>query len=104
MLPLKDCKVQDEIRTYYKKYSTKALSHALKSSSNLHNQALEPLIKKFPLAFRSTSLYKDLDKALKSRGYTLEEEISFEKFSIFKSQKPYIFHADIWLHAKRISK
>jgi len=103
MLPLKDCKVQDEIRRYFQKNATKALDRALKYSGNMHNPVLEPLIKKFPLAFRSTSLYKDLDKALKSRGYIVEEEISFEKFSIYKSMKPYVLHADIWLHAKRIS-
>ena len=100
MLPLKDCKIQDEIRTYYKKHLPKELKKALKSSTNLHNPALKPLIENFDKALKSTSLYKKLDRTLKLFGFTLEKDISFEKFILFKKENPYIFHADIWLHAK----
>ena len=103
MLPLENCKLQDEIKTYYKKHFPQELKEALKSSDNLHNPTLNPLIKHFPEALRATSLYKDLNQTLKSNGFTLEKEISFEKFMIFEHLDPYLFHADIWLHAKPVS-
>ena len=102
MLPLEDCKLQDEIKSYYKKHLPKELQKALKSSANLHNPTLKPLIKSFEKAFKETSLYKKMDKTLKVSGYKLKDEISFEKFMIFKdkSKNSYLFHADIWLYAK----
>ena len=103
MLPLRDSKVQNEIKAYYEKYLTKALANALKSSGNMSNPKMEPLIENFPSAFKSTSLYKNLAKSLQDKGYTIEKEIDFEKFMIFKKVKPYIFHADIWLHANPVS-
>jgi len=100
MLPLEDCKVQNEIKAYYQKNLPKSLKVALKSSGNLHNPKLKPLINSFPSAFKSTSLYKKLSTTLEIRGYKLKKEVSFEKFKIFKTKNSYLFHADIWLHAK----
>ena len=104
MLPLENCKVQDEIKAYFKKYFPQELEKALRSSGNLHNPTLTSLIKHFLQALRATSLYKDLNQSLNNNNFILEKEISFEKFMIFDSMKPYVFHVDIWLHAKQLSR
>ena len=103
MLPLENCKVQDEIKTYYKKHFPKELEEALKSSGNLHNPTLNLLIKYFPQALRATSLYKNLNQPLKDNSFVLEKKISFEKFRLFEHSNSYLFHADIWLGAKPVS-
>ena len=97
MLPLENSEIQDEIRAYYKHKMPKELNSALKSSANLHNPTLTPLRDTFTSAFKSTSVYNKLEKELIAKGYWLDEDISFEKFSIFDNEKPYLFHADIWL-------
>ena len=100
MLPLEDCKMQNELKAYYLKNLPKSLKFALKSSGNLHNPKLKPLINSFPSAFKSTSLYKKVKIILEIWDYKLEKDISFEKFVLYKTENSYLFHADIWLHAK----
>jgi len=97
MLPFENCQLQEELREYYETKLPKELDKALKSSGNLHNPTLAPLIKDFPSAFKSTTLYKKLEESVKDRGYGIDKEITFEKFTIYKSEKPYLFSADVWL-------
>ena len=97
MLPFENCQLQEELREYYETKLPKELNKALKSSGNLHNPTLAPLIKHFPSAFKSTTLYKKLEESVKDRGYWIDKEITFEKFTIYKSEKPYLFSADVWL-------
>jgi len=97
MLPLKNSDIQDEIRAYYKDKMPEELNKSLNASSNLHNPTLTPLRDAFTTAFKSTSVYKKLENELNSKGYWIDDDISFEKFSIFNNEEPYLFHADIWL-------
>ena len=97
MLPFENCQLQEELREYYETKLPKELNKALKSSGNLHNPTLAPLIKHFPSAFKSTTLYKKLEESVKDRGYGIDKEITFEKFTIDRNEKLYLFSADIWL-------
>jgi len=104
MLNAKEEPLQTELKEYYKKQKPKALKKALASSRNLHNPTLEPLIEVFPEAFRSTTFYKTLEKNVESQGFSIQTEISFEKFSIDKTDNSYTFYADIWLHTIKLKE
>ena len=97
MLPCGDAQIEKELKAYYQNKMPKELNSALKSSCNLHNPTLSPMIDAFPLAFKSTSFYKKLEKDLNTKGYWIDKKIDFEKFTIDKNQKSYLFSADIWL-------
>lgn len=74
-------KTQEELIAFYKREIPDVLSKSLKSSGNLHNPALSPLIRKFPDAFKNTVMYSEIEKTLKIKGYS-PLQIDFEKFSI----------------------
>ena len=82
MLPYKNTQLQKELRTYYKKKMPKELKKGLEA---------------FPLALRSSSFFKKLEKDLNKKGYWIDKEITFEKFGLSENKKPYLFSADIWL-------
>ena len=85
-------KFQAEIKAFYEKYFSDELKKALASSQNLHNPTFDPLIEAFPFAVRSTSFYKKAKKELTQKGYTIKNEVSFEKFHTFSENGSYYFN------------
>jgi hypothetical protein len=96
--------LQHELQSYYTKEFPKELKIALASSLNLHNPTLNPLIKAFPSAFRTTTFYKELEKELEKRGFSIASKITFEKFGVYKEKNRYTFYADIWLHTLQLEE
>jgi len=84
--------LQEEIKAFYEKYFSDKLKKALASSQNLHNPTFDPLIEAFPFAIRSTSFYKNVKKELSKKGYSIKNEISFEKFHTFSKNGSYFFN------------
>jgi len=84
--------LQEEIKAFYEKYFSDKLEKALASSQNLHNPTFDPLIEAFPFAIRSTSFYKNAKRELSKKGYSIKNEISFEKFHTFSENGSYFFN------------
>jgi hypothetical protein len=87
-----DKKLQEEIKAYYEKYFSDKLEKALASSQNLHNPTFDPLIEAFPFAIRSTSFYKNAESELSKKGYSIKNEMDFEKFHTVSEKGSYAFH------------
>ncbi|MGH1486952.1 MAG: hypothetical protein ACRBCI_12090 [Cellvibrionaceae bacterium] len=85
-----------ELMSYYEKEIPSELQAAIKSSGNLHNPALRPLVMSFSAAFKETSLYLNIEKELFKAGYEAAV-IEFEKYTINTKGPPKIWVADIWL-------
>ena len=85
-------KFQAELKAFYEKYFSDELKKALASSQNLHNPTFDPLIEAFPFAVRSTSFYKKAKKELTQKGYTIKNEVNFEKFHTFSENGSYYFN------------
>jgi hypothetical protein len=85
-----------EIISYYKRVIPIEFEKAIKSSGNLHNPTLKPLIKSFSSAYKTTQLFQDIDTELNNSGYT-STKIGFEKYTINAKGAPKIWVADIWL-------
>jgi len=58
----------------------------------IHNPTFAPLIEAFPFAIRSTSFYKNVNRELSKKGYSIKNEISFEKFHTFSENGSYFFN------------
>ena len=89
--------VGSELLTFYNEYYPNELKEALNSSGNLHNPALKGLVKHFKKAFKSTTLFKELNKALNLNGYKVVK-IHFEKFTIYSGK---IYVAEITLYSEK---
>lgn len=92
--------VNDELISYYKREMPNELDAAFSSSGNHDNPALKPLIKSFPSALKTTSLFQSIDTAFNSENYS-NTNIEFEKFSLIPSNEKKIWVADIWLTFER---
>ncbi|MDK1285819.1 hypothetical protein [Pseudoalteromonas umbrosa] len=75
-------KTNNELLEFYKQNYSSELVAAKKSSGNLHNPALHPLMKAYDQALKSTTLFQDINIELSKRGYVVSE-IDFEKFSMY---------------------
>ena len=74
------------------------LEAALRSSRNLHNPALAPLVKSFIDALKSTTMYSELVSELHKIGFEIKD-ITFEKFSI--SAKGIVPVPDVHINCKK---
>jgi len=91
-------KTNSELLKFYELKFPNELKAALNSSGNLHNPAIKPLSNKYELALKSTSMLKELEVELYTRGFLIKK-IDFEKFHMFRGT---ISIADTYVYVARM--
>jgi hypothetical protein len=85
-----------ELYACYETKIPRELQAAFKASGNLHNPTLAPLIRLFPSAYKTTTVYRGIERALGKLGFTVTS-IIHEKYTLYTKASPRIWVADIWL-------
>lgn len=73
----------NEIMVFLNKQIPVEIDTALKSSGNLHNPTLAPVVNLLLPALQSTHLYRDISHVLDEYGYSIVE-VTYEKLTIYK--------------------
>lgn len=91
-----DDTLQAELLATLRADAPRELKAALRSSGNIHNPALDPLIDPFKRALMKTTLAKNADTALAKQGLKITG-VDYEEFCIDKSGGKIRFSPIVWL-------
>lgn len=89
-----------DLARYFKEKTPNDFEKALSSSANLHNPTLVPLRNNLTKALKDSGFFKSIETQLTERKYSVLS-FHYEKFLMFETEEPYMFHADIWLRVEQ---